>query len=132
LISVAVCTLLYSQVKSFLSAVSITDTEIDAHAVEQLLKLAQAHPSGAFPQDNVDPSIKNAFMGESECWHMTQKAVSRNGKNYTISANDPFRATGRDVDNSLVEVQFQDGSKIGFTFYQQTMVGCTIEPAEVK
>ncbi len=120
-----------------LSALSVTDTEVDAKAVEQLLKLAQAHPTGEFPQEDLDASIENAFMqhslkGNSACWSATQGAVSRNGNSYSISATDPFRHFGRDVDNTLVEVKFQDGSKIGFTFYQQTLVGCTIEPAEVK
>jgi len=137
LIGIAACVLLYSTAKTFLSGSSMTDTEIDIHTVEQLIKLAQAHPAGTFPQDDLDPSIQNAFMQHSmkkdaSCWSAMQKVVSKNDNNYTISGTDPFRQYGRDVDNSLVEVRFQDGSKAAFTFYQQTMVACSVELAETK
>jgi hypothetical protein len=137
LISTVFCALLYSQARTLLHSISVTDTEADVNAVEQLLKLAQSYPTGAFPQDDLDPSIQNAFMqysltGDSKCWSAIQNVVSKDGNSYTITANDPFRQFGRDVDNSLVEVRFQDGNKIAFTFYQQTMVGCSVELSETK
>jgi hypothetical protein len=36
------------------------------------------------------------------------------------------------VDNSFVEVKFQDGTKIGIPFYQQAMVGCSLEEPNKK
>ena len=113
------------------------DTEIDSNAVRQLLKLAQTYPTGDMPQDNLDSAIQGALMPyylqkyQPACWKTLQDAVAKNGANFTIFATDPFRQY-RDVDNTIVEIQFQDGRKISIIFYQRTMVGCSLKLPEAK
>ena len=137
LISIALFVFLYINIKAVLSGTSITDTEADENAIQQTLKLAQSHQTGSFPDSNLEPSIHNAFIeyylkDNPKCWNAIQDFVSKNGNKYIISASDPFRELGRDVDNSVVEVQFENGNKIAFTFYQQRLVGCTFETGITK
>jgi hypothetical protein len=136
LIAIVSCVLLYVGATTMLKAFLVDDTELDATAVKQLLKLAQAHPIGAIPQDDLDIAIQAALIpyylkDDPKCWEAIQEAVVKNGDNFTISASDPFREF-RDVDNSVVTVQFRDGQKISFVFYQRAVVGCSLKLPSAK
>jgi hypothetical protein len=89
------------------------------------------------PEEGLDSGIKNALMqfylkDHPECWRALQEGIINNGSNYTIVGSDTLRPQWRDVDNSFVEVKFQDGTKIGIPFYQQAMVGCSLEEPNKK
>jgi len=101
----------------------ISDVEINQKSIEEILKLAQNYSTGEFPQNDF---INSYLNDHPECWYSIRNEVSKFENQYKIIASDPIRATSRDVDNTVVKVQFPDRYKFEFTFYQQMLVGCQI------
>ncbi len=109
-------------------AVFVDSTETNTHAIEHLLKLAQENPSGTFPQGVSDSYIQGARIeyylpSDPKCWTFLQETLAQNSNHYSITAHDSGRKF-RDVDDSVVQVDFADGRSVGMVFYQGALVAC--------
>ena len=100
--------------------------------VEMTLDLARRYPNGAFPKNDAVSqdlekwaSISYMMNDEKECWPFLQNIMLENSNSYVITAYENGDVDNfRDVDDSIVQVDFPNGSQVRVVFYQGTLVGC--------
>jgi len=105
--------------------------DVNTQAIDQLLRLGQAQPTGGFPQNAHDPALDGALIqaylaGDQGCWMFLQDAMAANADHYTLVAYDNGNLPHPpDVDDSIVQVDFADGRRVRMVFYREALVGCS-------
>ena len=129
LIAIAICSALYAGAVAVLNTAFVDAKETNTRAVEHLLKLAQENPTGSFPQRGADSYVQTAsgelsLADDPRCWAFLQEAITQNLNRYSLAAYDNGPAQFRDVDDSIVQVDFADGRRVKMVFYQGNLVAC--------
>jgi hypothetical protein len=144
LIGVASCALLYLAARYFLVEKYHDGVDVERRAVEQLLKLAQTYPIGAFPKNDLSLGSQDAFMqyftkDGLKCWKAIQNGMAKNDSQYIISGINQYRLLPDgdfdnvgNIDDSIVVVWFRDDSRVVFGFYQQRIVECFVDLSMAK
>ncbi len=129
LIAVSICGVLYIGATAILKAGFGDPKETNTQAVERLLKFVQENPSGPFPKERFTSNnqifgIELSVGNDPTCWMFLQEAMAKNSNQYSLTAYDNGPPQPRDVDDSIVQIDFADGRRVKMVFYQSTLVAC--------